>query len=100
MISAATGHNLEELTQALHTCSGIDSAAEADLVVTNARHYEALTHAADSLRRVLEGLDADISGDFIAQDLRETIHHLSAITGAITTPDILQSIFTNFCIGK
>lgn len=100
MISAATGHNLEELTQALHTCSGIDSAAEADLVVTNARHYEALTHAADSLRRVLEGLDADISGDFIAQDLRETIHHLSAITGIITTTDLLTSIFENFCIGK
>lgn len=100
MISAATGHNLEGLTQALHTGSGVESAAEADLVVTNARHYEALTHAADSLRRVLEGLDANISGDFIAQDLRETIHHLSAITGTITTTDLLTSIFENFCIGK
>ncbi len=54
-------------------------------MVTNARHYEALTLAAESLARVLDGLRANLSGDFIARDLRETIHHLSAITGTITT---------------
>ncbi len=69
-------------------------------MVTNARHYEALTLAAESLARVLDGLRANLSGDFIAQDLRETIHHLSAITGTITTTDLLTSIFQNFCIGK
>lgn len=99
-ISASTGHNIDRLTQALHTLSGVNDSAEADLMVTNARHYEALTHAAESLARVLDGLRANLSGDFIAQDLRETIHHLSAITGTITTTDLLTSIFQNFCIGK
>lgn len=99
-ISAATGHNLDQLTQALHAHSGVDTSSESDLIVTNARHYEALTHAAESLQRVLDGLQANLSGDFIAQDIRETIHHLSAITGTITTTDLLTSIFENFCIGK
>ncbi len=100
LISASTGHNIDRLTQALHTLSGTNDSAGADLMVTNARHYEALTLAAESLARVLDGLRANLSGDFIAQDLRETIHHLSAITGTITTTDLLTSIFQNFCIGK
>lgn len=100
LISASTGHNIDRLTQALHTLSGTNDSARADLMVTNARHYEALTLAAESLARVLDGLRANLSGDFIAQDLRETIHHLSAITGTITTTDLLTSIFQNFCIGK
>ena len=71
-----------------------------ELIVTNARHYESLIHGAESLRRAISGIESGISADFIAQDIRESLHHLGTITGAITTSDLLQSIFTRFCIGK
>lgn len=99
-MSAKTGQNVEELISALHRYSGADKIEEADLIVTNARHYEALIHAQDSIQRVIQGLNYNLSGDFIAQDLRETIHHLSTITGTITTSDLLQTIFSRFCVGK
>lgn len=70
------------------------------VIVTNARHYQALLHASDSLRRVIDGLQTTLPADLIAQDVRETIHHLSTITGDITTPDILSTIFSRFCVGK
>lgn len=69
-------------------------------IVTNARHHAALTAAAQSLRRTAQGIADGTYTDLIAQDLRQALHHLSTITGTITTPDILQSIFTDFCIGK
>lgn len=99
-VSAFDGTGMDTLLSTLHEYSGADEASEADIMVTNARHYEALVHAGDSLQRVLQGIAAGISGDFIAQDLRETIHHLGTITGTITTTDLLHSIFKNFCIGK
>lgn len=73
-----------------------------DLLVTNARHAQALAQAAESTHRTIAALKAGLSGDLIAQDIRETIHHLSAITGvdAITTDTLLATIFTRFCIGK
>lgn len=70
------------------------------VIVTNARHYQALLAASASLQRVISSLHANLSGDLVAQDVRETLHHLSSITGAITTPDILATIFSRFCIGK
>ncbi len=69
-------------------------------MVTHARHYESLTRAADALRRARTALTSGLSADFIAQDVREAQHHLGAITGAITTPDLLHTIFAHFCIGK
>lgn len=99
-ISAANGINVDKLTETLHKHFGIHETEENDIIVTNARHYEALTHAQESIKRVIGGIESNISGDFIAQDLRETIHHLSTITGEITTNDLLSSIFKNFCIGK
>lgn len=98
-ISAATGTGIESLCHNLVNASGVNS-WQGDILVTNSRHYEALTHALDSINRVREGLESGISGDFIAQDVRETIHHLGTITGAITTTDILTTIFSRFCIGK
>jgi len=71
-----------------------------DIIVTNARHAQALSHAAESARRTIESLRTGLSGDLIAQDIRETIHHLSTITGAITTDTLLSTIFSRFCIGK
>lgn len=75
-------------------------AATGDILVTNARHFQALNLAADSISRVIEGLRENLSGDLVAQDIRETIHHLSTITSAISTPEILATIFSRFCIGK
>lgn len=98
-ISAATGTGIEALCHNLVNASGVNS-WQGDILVSNSRHYEALTHALDSINRVREGLESGISGDFIAQDVRETIHHLGTITGAITTTDILATIFSRFCIGK
>lgn len=71
-----------------------------DIIVTNARHAQALRAAADSAQAVIESLDSGIPADLIAQDLRETIHHLSSITGEITPTEVLGNIFSRFCIGK
>lgn len=71
-----------------------------DVVVTNARHFEALTKANEALLKVLEGLDNNITGDFLAMDIRQALHHLGEITGDITTDDLLENIFSKFCIGK
>jgi tRNA modification GTPase len=71
-----------------------------DVVVTNARHFEALTRANASLIKVLEGLDVNITGDFLAMDIRQSLHFLGEITGEITTDDLLDNIFSKFCIGK
>ncbi len=71
-----------------------------NVMITNLRHCEALTKAADTSQRVISGLQDNLSGDLIAQDLRETIFHLGTITGNITSQDILTNIFSRFCIGK
>ena len=71
-----------------------------EVMLTNTRHAQALTLAAGSISDFIDALRANIPTDLAAQLLRETLHHLSTVTGTITTPDILQSIFTNFCIGK
>lgn len=73
---------------------------QSDIIVTNARHFEALTHALEAIHRVQEGLNSSLSGDFISQDLRECIFHLSDIVGEVTTDQVLQNIFRYFCIGK
>ena len=77
--------------------AGVDDEA---LVVTNARHYEALTAAGQALERVITGLEQGLSGDLVGQDLREAMHHLGTITGQITTHELLGSIFSRFCVGK
>lgn len=99
-ISAKQGLNIANLEKALTTAAGIDQIPEDQIMVTNARHYQALTHATDSIARAIDALTAGISGDFIAQDIRETLHHLGEITGQISTDEILGSIFSRFCIGK
>ena len=71
-----------------------------DVIVTNLRHYEALTHALEAIQRVQQGLTDNLSGDFISQDIRECIFHLSDIAGEVTNDMVLKNIFENFCIGK
>lgn len=100
-LSALTGDGLDCLRDTLTEIARSDEgSADEGLLVTNLRHATALRSAAESTARVIAGLDANLSGDLIAQDLRQTIHHLSAITGDITTTDILSTIFSRFCIGK
>ncbi|MCC8071518.1 MAG: tRNA uridine-5-carboxymethylaminomethyl(34) synthesis GTPase MnmE [Bacteroidales bacterium] len=99
-ISAREGQGIDQLRAAIIEAASFLLHEQGDIVVTNLRHYEALSHAAESLQRVIEGLSSGISGDFVAQDLREALLHLGEITGTITTPDILASIFSRFCIGK
>ena len=98
--SASQGQGIEEIERKLIEISGASDIAASDVVVTNARHHRALVDAEASITRAIDGINASLSGDFIAQDLRETLHHLSTITGTITTDTILQNIFTKFCIGK
>ena len=98
--SASQGQGIEEIERKLIEISGASDIAASDVVVTNARHHRALVDAEASITRAIDGINASLSGDFIAQDLRETLHHLSTITGTITTDTILQNIFAKFCIGK
>ena len=75
--------------------------AETDIVVSNARHYDALVRAQDSIQRVIMGMEQQIPGDLLAEDLRLTINHLAEITGGQITPnEVLGNIFKNFCVGK
>lgn len=99
-ISAKEKRGIDELKDALVIEARRGLPEEAALVVTNARHYESLLAAGESLDAVIAGLNDGISGDFIAQDLRQVNHHLGAITGAITTSEILSTVFSRFCIGK
>lgn len=98
-ISAKSGTGIEELQKALTDSIKI-TADDNDVVVTNARHYEALTHAAEAMQRVLDGLASGIPGDLLAQDIREAMYYIGEITGEITSGDLLQTIFSKFCIGK
>lgn len=99
-ISAQRGDEIDALQQHLIDASGSADIAPGEVMVTNARHYQALTRAGKAIARAIDGINMGISGDFIAQDVRETLHHLGEITGTITTQDILSSIFSRFCIGK
>ncbi|MGB3948470.1 MAG: tRNA uridine-5-carboxymethylaminomethyl(34) synthesis GTPase MnmE [Bacteroidia bacterium] len=71
-----------------------------ETVVTNARHVEALRNTNSALIRVLDGLNHNVSGDFLAMDIRQALHHLGVITGEISSDDLLANIFSKFCIGK
>ena len=71
-----------------------------DIIVTNVRHYEALNKALEAIHRVQNGLDSQISGDFLSQDIRECIFFISDIAGEVTNDMVLQNIFQHFCIGK
>ena len=99
-ISAKKGENLDRLEQWLIQAANLPSVDDSDVIVTNLRHYQALTHALTALERAIDGMDKGISNDFLAQDIRECMSYLGEITGQITTGDILDNIFANFCIGK
>ena len=85
--------DFDRLEALLVEAAQIPSVSRDDVIVSNVRHYEALTHALDAIRRVREGLDDGLSGDFISQDLRECLFHLSDIVGEVTTNEVLGNIF-------
>lgn len=101
-VSAKTGEGLDELKQVISDYCGIDeegSMTEQETLVTNLRHYQELQSSLPYLRRIEEGM-ATLPTDLLAEELRGALTHIGAITGAITTPDLLQNIFAHFCIGK
>ena len=99
-ISAKYGLNIGHLRTLLVSLTGLDTLSATDVIVTNIRHYEALTHAVDAISRVIDGLCTGLPSDLVAQDLRECLYHLADILGEVTTTEVLNSIFASFCIGK
>lgn len=100
ILSAKQRNNIEELQQMLIDVANLPAVTQNDVIVTNIRHYEALTHALEAIRRVSQGLTNNIPGDLISQDIRECIFHLGDIAGEVTNDMVLQNIFRHFCIGK
>ena len=100
-ISAKFGTGIDELEQAIYEAADIPALTENDIIVTNARHYDALVRAHDSIQRVIDGLQMQLSGDLLSEDLRQALDTLAEITGGQITPnEVLGNIFKNFCVGK
>ncbi len=97
-ISAKERDNLQELKQRLKTF--IDVPSQSNVVVTNTRHLQSLQQTDEALNRVVEGINMQMSNDLVAQDIRQALFHLGEITGEVTTDDLLENIFSKFCIGK
>jgi len=96
---AKFGIGLETLKQQL--IAAAPKTSDSDVIITNARHYNALIRAHESIQRVIEGLNMQMSGDLLSENLRQTLDILAEITGGqITTPEVLGNIFKNFCVGK
>lgn len=100
LISAGNQENLEVLKDRLLEVVNLDNFKTGDVVVTNIRHYDNLLKTRDALQDVLNGLGINVTGDFLAMDIRQSLHYLGEITGEITTDDLLANIFSKFCIGK
>ncbi|MGB0985469.1 MAG: tRNA uridine-5-carboxymethylaminomethyl(34) synthesis GTPase MnmE, partial [Saprospiraceae bacterium] len=99
-ISAAQRENIQAIKDFLHRVVTTGEISMDNTIVSNLRHYEALEKANQSLGDVLSGLNMGITGDFLAQDIRHALSYLGEITGEISTDDLLDSIFRDFCIGK
>jgi tRNA modification GTPase len=99
-ISAKHNDHIEELKENILSLFEIQNVKTGDVMVTNLRHYQNLLQTNESLTRVLEGMDTSVTGDFLAMDIRQSLHYLGEITGSITTEDLLDNIFSKFCIGK
>lgn len=99
-LSARTGEGVEELKDKLLQFVNTGELRNNNTIVTNSRHYNALLSALEEINRVREGLNNNLSGDLLAIDIRQALHHFGEITGEITNDDLLGNIFANFCIGK
>ncbi len=100
-ISAKQGKETDTLEEIIYKAANMPEIKDTDVIVTSARHYEALTNALTNLQRVIDGLQSSLSGDLIAEDLRLVLTNLSDITGGtITSQETLNNIFSHFCVGK
>lgn len=101
-ISAKRGEGIDELCGALRNAVDTEGLYHGDPVVSNSRHYEALTAARKSLDRALAGMDEGLPADLLSEEIRPVIGHLGEITGrgAIAPDEVLANIFSKFCIGK
>lgn len=100
-ISAKLKQNIDALETAIYEAADIPEINENSVIITSARHYEALTRADESILRVIDGMNMQLSGDLISEDLRICLDQLADITGGqITTHEVLGNIFQHFCIGK
>ncbi|MCM4156882.1 tRNA uridine-5-carboxymethylaminomethyl(34) synthesis GTPase MnmE [Gramella sp. AN32] len=100
LLSAKTGAGVEELKNKLLEYVNVGALRNSDTIVTNSRHYAALLKALEEINKVEDGLNANLSGDLLAIDIRQALLHFGEITGEITNDDLLGNIFANFCIGK
>ena len=100
-MSAKHDSDLSTLEEALYDITDIPEVTQNDVIVTNARHYEALVKAQADIVAVITGLQNGMSGDLLSEDLRSCINHLATIVGGAITPDeTLGNIFSHFCVGK
>lgn len=99
-ISAKHKENVERLKELLTQKVKQGLLNNDDVIISNSRHFEALSKALEHVVKVQEGLGFGVSGDLLAMDIRQSLHHLGEVTGEITTDDLLDSIFRDFCIGK
>lgn len=99
-ISAHCADDIEMLKQRLASAINMQSIETEATIVSNARHYEALSQSLGALTRANEGLSNNLSGELVALDIHEALDHLASITGEISSQDVLNNIFSKFCIGK
>ena len=98
-ISAKEKRHIDELKHKIYSAAIKDHLSGNEILVTNIRHLEALQKTEESLSRVLNGIDT-VTSDFLSMDIKQALHYLGEITGAVTTDDLLENIFSKFCIGK
>ncbi|MFJ1402576.1 tRNA uridine-5-carboxymethylaminomethyl(34) synthesis GTPase MnmE [Capnocytophaga canimorsus] len=99
-ISAKENINIDILKSELATYAESFTSSENNVIISNSRHYEALSNALAEIIKVQEGLETNLSGDLLAIDIREALYHLGTISGEVTNDEVLGNIFANFCIGK
>lgn len=99
-LSARTGEGVDTLIKALQASADATGAYNGEVIISNRRHHEALCQAQEALMAALNALQNDIPTDLMSEDIRLALHHLGTITGEISSEDILQNIFSHFCIGK
>lgn len=99
IISAKEKRHIDELKNKIYHAAIKHKLEGNDILVTNIRHLEALQKTEDALIRVLDGMET-VTSDFLSMDIKQALHYLGEITGAVTTDDLLENIFSKFCIGK
>ena len=100
-MSAKNPEDIENLKSSIrHRYTDMPKIDGSTTLITNIRHFEALTHAKESLEQVKNGLENKLSADLLAEDLRQALYHIGSITGEVTNGEVLNTIFSRFCIGK